>query len=311
MAIRLEHVSFRYEDKRMRTSFPVLQKISTTIPDGRFVVLSGPPGSGKSTFLQLLNGILLPTEGSVHVLDFHIEAGQKLRRANELRRRVGLVFQFPERQFFEATVREDMMFGPLNFGLTLEEAEGRVMEVCELLGMDPALLDMSPYALSGGQLRKAAIGTVLVSRPDILVLDEPTASLDGTSREELLQILRACCDEGMTIVLVTHRMEEVLPHADDYIFLKDGGIVFEGDSTGLLSSVDELEKQGMTLPAILRLIVQFSRRYDAELPAIGRELFTPDAMADYICEALKGRGKHEDDDSAREVYRGGFALAQA
>jgi len=310
MAIRLEQVTYRYEDKHARSSDPVLRDLSTQLEGGRFTVICGPPGSGKSTLLQLLNGILLPSEGCVHVLDYRIEAGQKLKGANELRRKVGLVFQFPERQFFEATVREDMMFGPLCFGASREEADRLAIEVCRQLGMEEAILDASPHTLSGGQLRKAAIGAVLTADPDILVLDEPTASLDAASREGLLVFLRRWCDmEGKSIILVTHRLDEVLPYADEYIVLRNGKILFQGDPTRLLASIDTLEGYGIDVPQVMRLLVRFAKHYGVELPATGRTLYDVEKIADYMSEVLKGRDRYEDDDPTRSVYRDRFATA--
>lgn len=315
MVIRLDRVTYRYEAGRGRSSPPVLTDLSQTIEGGHFVVICGPPGSGKSTLLQLLNGILIPSEGSVRVFDYHIQAGQKLRRSNELRRRVGLVFQFPERQFFAPTVREDMIFGPLNFGMTREEAERIVTDVCRKLGIRPSLLDVSPHSLSGGQLRKAAIGAVLAARPDILVLDEPTCSLDSAGRDELLQAFRRMCDEdGMTVILVTHRLEEVLPYADEYVVLNEGKIVFSGDAVQLAARAEELETLGFAVPAVIRLLISFSARHGADLPieALGRRMFDAGVIAQYIDDVMRGRDRRdEDDDAARPLCRYGLAGAPA
>lgn len=290
MVIRFERVAYRYEGAASTTMTPALDALHLQLDEGGFIVISGPPGSGKSTLLQLFNGILRPTEGEVQILDFKIIANEHLVKPNALRQKVGLVFQFPERQLFEATVREELSFGPRNFGAAKEAVMAAVHAVCQQLELPEAILDRSPFSLSGGQMRKVAIGAVLTANPDILVLDEPTASLDPRSRIAMLFMLRRLCDEqGKTIVLVTHRLEEVLPYADRYVLLQRGKLVFHGDVDQLLASAAELDAQGLQLPVPLRLLSGFARHHGAELPGTGRHALTPQAIAAYMQTILERR----------------------
>ncbi|WP_245237725.1 ATP-binding cassette domain-containing protein [Paenibacillus ihuae] len=199
MAIQLQQVSYTYADRSLWKQ-TALHDINLNILKGSMVGIAGATGSGKSTLLQLFNGILKPSEGTVSVLDVTIRAGEKSPKLLPLRRRVGLVFQFPEQQMFEETVEKDLMFGPLNFGMSPEEAKLRARQAMTDMGLDLSLLERNPFRLSGGQMRKAAIASVLAMDPDIVVLDEPTATLDPVSRAELISLLeRLCREQGRTI----------------------------------------------------------------------------------------------------------------
>lgn len=287
MGIQFEGVAYAYPGGS-RKRIPALQSLDLRWEEGRFITVFGAPGSGKSTLLQLMNGILQPTDGELRILDYVLRPGEKLQRTNELRKRVGLVFQFPERQLFEATIEEDLIFGPLHFGATKEEAKATARRVCEQLHLDAALLRESPFRVSGGQMRKAAIGAVLAADPDVLALDEPTASLDPAGREELLRLLRRLCDEeGKTIVLVTHRLEEALPFTDRFVAMREGRAIFHGDATELLQAADELEEAGLALPPSLHMLRRFAAHYGAELPASAA--FSAEGMAEYMSGILKGR----------------------
>lgn len=252
MAIELQQVSYIYADRSLWKQ-TALRDINLSIPQGSMVGIAGATGSGKSTLLQLFNGILKPTEGTVSVLDVTIRADEKSPKLMPLRRRVGLVFQFPEQQMFEDTVEKDLCFGPLNFGLSLEEAKSRAEQAMTAMGLDLALLKRNPFQLSGGQMRKAAIASVLAMDPEVIVLDEPTATLDPISRAELIHLLeRLCREQGKTIVIVTHRMDELLPYADQWIVLKEGSTVFQGNVKALADDPTILERCGLTVPQSLR-----------------------------------------------------------
>lgn len=252
MAIQLQQVSYTYADRSLWRQ-TALDGINLNIPSGSMVGIAGATGSGKSTLLQLFNGILKPTEGTVSVLDVTIRAGEKSPKLLPLRRRVGLVFQFPEQQMFEETVEKDLCFGPLNFGMSLEEAKERTRKAMTDMGLDLGLLERNPFRLSGGQMRKAAIASVLAMDPDIVVLDEPTATLDPISRAELIGLLeRLCREQGRTIIIVTHRMDELLPYADRWVLLKEGELAFQGSSHELAADSDILERCGLTVPQSLR-----------------------------------------------------------
>ncbi|MFC3750175.1 energy-coupling factor transporter ATPase [Paenibacillus sp. GCM10012306] len=252
MAIQLQQVSYTYADRSLWKQ-TALHDINLSIPQGSIVGIAGATGSGKSTLLQLFNGILKPSEGTVSVLDVTIRAGEKSPRLLPLRRRVGLVFQFPEQQMFEETVEKDLCFGPLNFGMSPEDAKARARKAMQDMGLDLDLLARNPFKLSGGQMRKAAIASVLAMDPDIVVLDEPTATLDPISRTELISLLeRLCREQGRTVVIVTHRMDELLPVADSWIVLKEGRTAFQGSASDLAKDPAILEKCGLTVPQSLR-----------------------------------------------------------
>ncbi|TVX89582.1 ATP-binding cassette domain-containing protein [Paenibacillus agilis] len=231
-----------------------LKDISFEWEQGQFYAILGAAGSGKSTLLQHLNGILQPTVGRIRVLDVMFEAGVKQKGLKPLRKRVGLVFQFPEQQLFADTVEQDLMFGPLQFGMSEQEARQAAREALHTVGLPEAVLTMNPFQLSGGQMRKAAIAAVLASNPDLLVLDEPTATLDPLSRQELIQLLhRLTVEQGKTVVVVTHRLDEVLPAASHYMLMKAGRLVFQGSRAELLAQPLQLQDAGLALPAALRL----------------------------------------------------------
>lgn len=252
MAIQFEQVSFAY-DERSLWRHHALQEVDLYLADGVFAGISGASGSGKSTLMQHLNGILKPTGGKVHVLDVTMEAGGKAPPLRELRRRVGLVFQFPEQQLFEDTVEKDLCFGPLNFGCSLDEAKARARRALALVGLDDTFLSRNPLRLSGGQMRKVAIASVLAMEPDVIALDEPTATLDPQSRAELAAMLsRLHREEGKTVIVVTHRMEEILPYAEQWIVMKDGRKSFQGSAAELVREAPRLESEGLAIPACIR-----------------------------------------------------------
>lgn len=290
-------VHFRYPDGQPGESGG-LNGVTWTVRDGTFAAVLGASGSGKSTLLQHLNGLLRPARGEIRVGDFRIEAGKPFREAAALRRRVGLVFQFPEQQLFAETLEQDLGFGPKNFGATDEEAREAARRALRLLGMDESLLTAGPEQLSDGQRRKAAIATVLAMDPDMLVLDEPTVSLDQASRDELMRLLhRLCKREGKTVVVVSHRLEEVIPYADECLLLERGRVRFQGPAEALLARPRLLEEAGFPLPPALRLSRLLAERFHLrEPPASGRT--GAEAFAERLCRllelpaALRGR---EDD----------------
>ena len=297
MAITLHQVSYAYNSSGLWHQ-GALHDINLTISAGQFVGIAGSSGSGKSTLLQLFNGILKPSEGIVQVLDVMLQGvpdqdgkarrnkqkKQKQPKLNELRKRVGLVFQFPEQQLFEETVEKDLCFGPMNFGMSLEEAKERASAAMVSMGLDLSLLQRSPFELSGGQMRKVAIAMVLAMDPDILVLDEPAASLDPVSRQELLQLLEKLCrQEGKTVILVTHRMDEVLPLADRWILLDQGQVSFEGTVKELVKRPECLVQAGLTIPASMQcwLTIAALHGLEDEEPCL-----SPSAMAGRIQRLL-------------------------
>ncbi|GEM_PF-76879 len=264
-----------------------LHRVNLEVKRGMLVGIAGGTGSGKSTLLQLLNGLLLPTGGSVRVLDHTLLPGMKKPKLNALRRRIGLSFQFPEQHLFEDTVEKDLMFGPLNFGLPREEARAKAAEALRSMGLGEELLSRHPLSLSGGQMRKVAIATVLAAGPEILMLDEPTATLDSAARRELIALLaRLCREEGRTILMVTHRVEELLEAADSWIVMHEGRAVFQGDADELADRADELSAWGVAVPEQLRCWGEWTARLP-QLAALPLPR-TPEAMARAIAEAVRG-----------------------
>lgn len=201
--------------------------MTVTIKDGSYTAFIGHTGSGKSTIMQLLNGLYLPTSGQVKVDDTIINSQSKNKEIKPIRKKVGLVFQFPESQLFAETVLEDIAFGPQNFGVS-KEAEQRALESLRLVGLSDELRDQNPFDLSGGQMRRVAIAGILAMQPDILVLDEPTAGLDPQGRKELMSLFKQLHLSGITIVLVTHLMDDVADYATAVNVMEKGRLVLSG-----------------------------------------------------------------------------------
>lgn len=286
MAIQFEQVSFAY-DERSLWRHSALEEVDLHLADGVFAGIAGASGSGKSTLMQHFNGILKPTGGKVHVLDVTLEAGGQTPPMRELRRRVGLVFQFPEQQLFEDTVEKDLCFGPLNFGCSLSEAKERASRALAQVGLDDTFLGRNPFHLSGGQMRKVAIASVLAMEPDVIALDEPTATLDPQSRAELAGMLsRLHREEGKTVIVVTHRMEEILPYAEQWIVMKDGRKSFQGSVAELVNEASRLEAEGLAIPACIRYWNQAAARYGltGEPPCL-----TAEALAERLARLLAGQ----------------------
>lgn len=292
MGILFNEVSYAYQAGTM-LEHTALEAINLQIEAGQFVTVLGSTGSGKSTLLQHMNGILSPTEGCIQVFDYSIKAREPLRNANALRKRVGLVFQFPEQQLFAQTVAEDLTFGPLNFGAGEEEALQAAYEALDQLGLDHNLMTRHPYELSGGQMRKLAIATVLASHPDIIVLDEPTASLDPASREELLALLHKLCKEyGKTIVIVTHRFEEAMAYTDQLMIMRQGKLILNDQLEQIEDLTVALQEAELAFPPTIKFIAQLKERcvglgmQEAELQGLTK-LTRIEDVADWIVQQFQ------------------------
>lgn len=267
-------------------SAAALKGVSLTIADGEFLAVIGHTGSGKSTLIQHLNGLIRPTGGTVVVDGMDIaDKGTNLR---EVRRRVGLVFQYPEYQLFEETVHKDIAFGPKNLGLDSDEIERRVEEACRLVGLPyEAVRDKSPFELSGGQKRRVAIAGVLAMEPKVLILDEPTAGLDPAGRDAILERVQEWHRAGTTIVMVSHSMEDVARLADRIVVLDHGEKALEGAPREVFADAGRLTKMGLDVPAVTRLARELS---DAGLP-VPRDLYTIEEMEAALLAAFgKGEG---------------------
>jgi len=249
MGIALENVSFTYQEGTPLAS-TALSDVSLTIEDGSYTALIGHTGSGKSTILQLLNGLLVPSQGSVRVFDTLITSNSKNKDIRQIRKQVGLVFQFAENQIFEETVLKDVAFGPQNFGVSEEDAEKIAREKLALVGIDESLFNRSPFELSGGQMRRVAIAGILAMEPAILVLDEPTAGLDPLVRKELMNLFKKLHQSGITIVLVTHLMDDVAEYANQVYVMEKGRLVKFGKPSDVFQDVVFMEEVQLGVPKI-------------------------------------------------------------
>lgn len=248
MAIKLEHVNYIY-GADTELSVAALKDVCISIEDGQFIGLIGHTGSGKSTLVQHLNGLLKATDGVIYYNGRNIY--DKDYNMKELRSKVGLVFQYPEHQLFEIDVFTDVCFGPKNLGLSREEVESRAREALELVGIGEEYYQQSPFDLSGGQKRRVAIAGVLAMKPDMLVLDEPTAGLDPKGRDEILGEIAALREKtGMTIVLVSHSMEDVANYVNRIIVMNKGSVMYDDEPKKVFHHVRELEAVGLAAPQV-------------------------------------------------------------
>ena len=248
MSIIVEHLSHVYGDDTT-LAVKALDDINLTIPDGQFVGIIGHTGSGKSTLMQHLNGLLKGSSG--HILFDGQDIYAKDYQLKELRRQVGLVFQYPEHQLFEIDVFSDVCFGPKNLGLSKEEIEERATNALKAVGMPKEYYNQSPFDLSGGQKRRVAIAGVLAMNPKVLILDEPTAGLDPQGRQEILDLIKSLQTESkMTILLVSHSMEDVADYVDRIIVMNHGRIAFDGAPKEVFAHYKELEEMGLACPQV-------------------------------------------------------------
>ncbi len=252
MSIQVEHLTYVYSPGTALEQY-ALKDVNFEIPSGQFVGLIGHTGSGKSTLIQHLNGLIKPTSGVVRYngVDIHSE-GYRLK---ELRGKVGLVFQYPEHQLFEIDVFSDVCYGPKNLGLSEEEIKSRAREALMQVGLEQRYWEQSPFELSGGQKRRVAIAGVLAMRPEVLILDEPTAGLDPRGRDEILdQIEKFHKEWGMTIILVSHSMEDIARYADRLMVMNHGEKMFDDTPKEVFEHYKELESMGLAAPQVTYII---------------------------------------------------------
>ena len=286
MDIRFKQVGFAYQ---AGTPFEMraLHDISFSIEDGSYVAIIGHTGSGKSTILQHLNALLKPTEGVVELGEKTIDSTTGNKDLKPLRKKVGIVFQFPEAQLFEETVEKDIAFGPKNFGVSEEEALKIAAEVVKTVGLPEEVLKKSPFDLSGGQMRRVAIAGVLAMKPEVLVLDEPTAGLDPKGRLEMMEMFyKLNKEQNMTIVLVTHQMNDVSDYADHVIVIEAGNVVKEGSPKEVFSDASWLLEKQLGVPTTLAFVEKLKEKgwSTDKMP------LTLDELADAI---LEERGVNE------------------
>ena len=255
MSIKFQEVSYTYSP-RSPFEFKALNNISLNLEMNKITAIIGHTGSGKSTLVQQLNALLIPTSGTLEVCDFIITPDKKKNKnLKSLRKRVGLVFQFPEYQLFEETIAKDIAFGPKNFGVSDEEINEIVKKVIVQVGLDESYLERSPLELSGGQKRRVAIAGILAMNPDVLVLDEPTAGLDPNGAKAMLDLFVELNRQGKTIIIVTHEMDYVLEYCDLCVVLNKGDIVYEGTPINLFVNDDIMERVGIEPP----LSIEFAK----------------------------------------------------
>ena len=289
MQISLKNVSYTYNYKTPYAR-EVLKDINLKIDEGGYTVIVGKTGSGKSTLIEHINGLLLPTKGEVAVDNILITNPQSKKERRELakklkilRQDVAVLFQFSEQQLFETSVLKDIIFAPLNYGVEEEKAISKAKELIKLVGLDESYLDKSPFELSGGEMRKVALCGVLALEPKVLILDEPTVALDYQSREEIMAMVKKLKEEfDMTIVLVTHNMDYVLEYADKVFVLKNGEVSFEGRVEDLFLNEQVLKDNSLELPEVLKFYKKleannivldvFPRKYEELINALKNKI---------------------------------------
>lgn len=266
-----------------------LTDFSVTIPSGSFTAVIGHTGSGKSTFIQHINGLLKPTSGTVKVGPYTMTAGEKKTDLKALRKKVGLVFQYPEHQLFEESVEKDICFGPLNFGVPKEKASKKTKSLLPLVGLTDSVLLSSPFQLSGGQMRRVAIAGVLAVGPAILVLDEPAASLDPEGRQQMMDLfVRYHQEHQTTTVLVTHHMEDAAKYADHIIVLHNGQVEMTGGRELIFEQAARLREIGLDLPDSVRFLERIKTEFN--LPTVPMH-FDLEGAADFIADLVKAKGE--------------------
>ena len=280
MYIKLEDVSYHYH-ARTPMEQRVLYEVNFELAKASFNCIIGHTGSGKSTLMQHLNALLLPTSGRVTVPGGHVSAGVKVKpkAIKKIRQHVGLVFQFPEYQLFETTVLKDIMFGPKNYGKSKEEASMAAKKAAAIVGLDEAILEKSPFELSGGQMRRVAIAGILAMDPEVIVLDEPTAGLDPRGKKEILTILANLQKQGKTIIIATHDMDLVATYADHVQVMCEGRKLLEGSPSEVFAQPELITKAGIYLPTAA----------DVYMQVFGDEQELPLTLDDFVTKVKKRR----------------------
>lgn len=291
MQINIQDLEHRYQAK---TPFErvALYDVDMEIADGSYSAVIGHTGSGKSTLLQHLNGLLRPYKGTIQIGDFTLKASEKGKNIKALRKKVGIVFQFPEHQLFEETVERDICFGPINFGVSEEEAKKRARAALKLVGLPEKYLEVSPFDLSGGQMRRVAIAGVLAMEPEVLVLDEPTAGLDPRGRKEIMDLFYSLHKEkNLTTILVTHSMEDAAMYADSIYVMNNGTVGLKGTPREIFSNPEKIQEFGLDVPETVLFMKKLEDRLGRKLGGI---CLTIDEAAEAIASKLsEGVGQHE------------------
>ena len=281
MSLELKHVSHIYQEGSAKESY-ALRDICLNVNEGEFLGIAGHTGSGKSTLIQHFNGLLKPTSGEVIVDGVNINGKEAKKELKALRMQVGIVFQYPEYQLFEETVERDIAFGPRNLGMSDIEIQHRVAEAMDILKLSKKLRKKSPFELSGGQKRKIAIAGVLAMKPKYLILDEPTAGLDPKGREEFLELIADLHRQGLTVVMVSHSMDDIARYVQRMIVLEHGEIRLEGAPQTVFAQHELLEQIGLGVPTLTKLLIELRKQgWD-----VRTDLFHPADVSQEILHAL-------------------------
>lgn len=283
MEIQFKNVNYVYQPD---TPFEnhVLHDINFTIKEGSYTAIVGHTGSGKSTILQHFNGLKVASSGSVYIGDIEISKSNRPKNINDIRKEVGVVFQFPEAQLFEETIVKDIAFGPQNFGMSEEKALKKAEEILPVVGLDASFMERSPFDLSGGQMRRVAIAGVLVMEPSVLILDEPTAGLDPKGQLEMMRLFKRLHEtKDITIVLVTHQMEDVANYADHMIVLDEGRVVEQGEPSEVFKRSDWLQSVQLDVPKTVGFAEMLSKK---EGWASENVPLTLDDLTDFIMDKV-------------------------
>jgi energy-coupling factor transport system ATP-binding protein len=265
-----------------------LHDVSMQISDGTFLALIGHTGSGKSTLIQHLNGLLKPSAGTIQMGDKVLEAGKKKQDLKQLRKKAGIVFQYPEHQLFDETVEKDIMFGPLNFGVPEAEAKKVAKKVIKMVGLPDSVLNKSPFDLSGGQMRRVAIAGVLAMNPEVLILDEPTAGLDPAGRVEIMELFHRLHEENhLTTVLVTHSMEDASKYADEIAVMHKGELYLFGKPQEIFNQREALQQVGLDVPETVQFLMKWNEKTGR---SVSLSEFTIEELARNISQSFKRGG---------------------
>jgi energy-coupling factor transport system ATP-binding protein len=283
MEIQAKGLEHRYA-KNTPLERLAISDINIEIKSGSYVAIIGHTGSGKSTLIQHFNGIIKPTSGELIIGEQKIESGVKPKSLKGLRKKVGIVFQYPEHQLFEETIEKDICFGPMNFGVSLEAAKKKARKVLQMVGLSEDLLQRSPFELSGGQMRRVAIAGVLAMNPEVIILDEPTAGLDPKGQKEIMDLFKSLHKErGLTTILVTHSMEDAAKYADEIIVMGKGTVQLQGTPESVFASADMIKNVGLDLPEATQFILKLQERFNEKLPS---GVYTLEDAVDVVSKLL-------------------------
>ncbi len=283
MAVKFKSLSYIY-DEGMPYASSALNEIDLQLEEGKITAIIGTTGSGKSTLVEHLNALLLPSSGALEVFDFNIEAGKKNKNLKALRQEVGLVFQFSEYQLFEETILKDVAFGPKNYGFSIEEATEKAKKALKLVGIGEDKYDVSPFDLSGGQKRRIAIAGILAQDPKMVVLDEPTAGLDPKGSEEIIDLFVTLNKKfNKTIIIVSHDNEMVYNYCDNTVLMSKGRVVYSGETLSLFNNDDYIEDYHLIKPKLVSLKSELNKK-GFDIPG---DIRTIDQLAKYVKGELK------------------------